>query len=126
MLTDVIFPEAGLGTFDPRAEDRRAWVFRGTLAGAALVMVLGSALFLFSYLRHSGLIADQERQFTQLNGAAGQCRRPPGADRSPRPSPGAGRRDRGVMSRGPTSGGPALTATGPTATPELEEAQRRA
>ena len=125
MLSELIFPEAGLGTFDPRAEDRRAWVFRGTLAGAALVMVLGAALFLFSYLRHSGLIADQERQFTQLNARLANVavRQAP---TDPLDLPLALEAATEVLSaRSETSGG-ALTATGPTATPELEEAQRRA
>jgi type VI secretion system protein ImpL len=67
MLTDVIFPEAGLGTFDPRAEERRRWLWRGTAAGAALATVVAATFFLLSFQRWSGGIADQERQFTQLS-----------------------------------------------------------
>ena len=68
LLTDLIFPEAGLGTFDPRAEERRRWIWRGTLAASALVVVLTGLMFLFSYMRYSGGIADQERQLTALQG----------------------------------------------------------
>ena len=67
LITDLIFPEAGLGRFDPRAEERRRWLWRGTLAGAALVTIVASTLFLFSYLRFSGGLADQERQLTKLS-----------------------------------------------------------
>lgn len=125
MLTELIFPEAGLGTFDPKAEERRSWVFRGTLAGAALATVLGSAVFLYSYLRNSGLIADQEAQFTQLNARLANVavRQAP---TDPLDLPLALEAATEVAAaRSETSGGP-LTAFGPSATPELVEAQRRA
>ena len=67
VLKGVIFPEAGLGTYDPRAEERRSWIWRGTLAGSTLVTALAALLFLFAFLRYSGGIADQERQLTLLN-----------------------------------------------------------
>ncbi len=67
LLTEVVFKEAGLGTFDPRAEDRRRWIFRGTLAAATLATVLAALMFTFSYLRYSGGLSDQERQLTKLN-----------------------------------------------------------
>jgi type VI secretion system protein ImpL len=66
-LTDLVFPEAGLGRFDPRAEERRRWAFRGTVAGATLAVVLAATLFLYSFMRYSGAVEDQERQFTQLS-----------------------------------------------------------
>ncbi|MCU0908991.1 MAG: type VI secretion system membrane subunit TssM, partial [Rhodobacteraceae bacterium] len=125
MLTELIFPEAGLGTFDPRAEERRSWVFRGTLAGAALVTVLGSAVFLYSYLRNSGLIADQEAQFTQLNARLANVavRQAP---TDPLDLPLAlDAATEVAAARSATDGGP-LTLLGPSATPELAEAQRRA
>lgn len=68
MLTDLIFPEAGLGTFDAAAEERRKWLWRGSLAGAALVTLLAGLLFLFSFLRYSGGIDDQERLLADLSG----------------------------------------------------------
>ena len=67
LLTDLIFPEAGLGRFDPRAEERRRWLWRGTLAGAALITIVACTLFLFSFLRFSGGLTDQERQLTKLS-----------------------------------------------------------
>jgi type VI secretion system protein ImpL len=68
MLTDLIFPEAGLGTFDAAAEERRKWVWRGSLAGASLVTIIAGLLFLFSFLRYSGGIDDQERLLADLSG----------------------------------------------------------
>ena len=68
LLTDVIFPEAGLGTFDPRAEDRRRWIWRGSVAVASLATVVAAVFFVFSYQRYSGAIDDQERQLTALSG----------------------------------------------------------
>ncbi|MEQ6250633.1 type VI secretion system membrane subunit TssM [Sulfitobacter sp. HNIBRBA3233] len=67
LLTDLIFPEAGLGRFDPRAEERRRWIWRGTLAGATLVTVLLGTVFLFSFLRYNGALGEQERQLTNLS-----------------------------------------------------------
>ena len=67
MLTDLIFPEAGLGRFDPRAEERRRWIWRGTLAGATLVTVILTTVFLFSFLRYNGALGEQERQLTNLS-----------------------------------------------------------
>jgi type VI secretion system protein ImpL len=68
MLTELIFPEAGLGTFDAAAEERRKWIWRGSLAGASLVSIVAAILFLFSFLRYSGGIDDQERLLADLSG----------------------------------------------------------
>lgn len=67
LLTDVIFREAGLGTFDPHAEERRRWIWRGTVAAASLATVVAATFFLFSFQRWSGGIADQERQLATLS-----------------------------------------------------------
>lgn len=67
LLTELIFPEAGLCTFDPRAEDRRRWVWRGTLATVTLVTVVAALMFVFSFMRYSGGLDDQERQLSKLN-----------------------------------------------------------
>ncbi len=66
LLTELIFPEAGLGRFDPRAEERRRWLWRGALAASAAAVVLLGTLFLFSFLRWTGALGDQERQLTDL------------------------------------------------------------
>ena len=68
MLTDLIFPEAGLGTFDAAAEERRKWIWRGSIAGASLVTLIAGLVFLFSFLRYSGGIDDQERLLADLSG----------------------------------------------------------
>ncbi len=67
LLTELIFPEAGLGRFDPRAEERRRWIWRGTLAGASLAVVVLATLFLFSFMRYNGALGEQERQLTNLS-----------------------------------------------------------
>jgi type VI secretion system protein ImpL len=67
MLSDVIFSEAGLGQFDRAAEERRVWIWRGSVAGAALICTLAGLAFLFSYLRYSGTIADQARLTADLS-----------------------------------------------------------
>ncbi len=68
LLAEVIFPEAGLGLFDRAAEERRKWIWRGSLATAALVTTVAGLAFLFSFLRYSGAIADQERLTADLSG----------------------------------------------------------
>lgn len=68
LITDVIFPEAGLGVFDPAAERRRRWIWRGTLAGAVFLTAAIGLAFLYAFLRWSGGIADQERLLADLSG----------------------------------------------------------
>ncbi|MCX7888229.1 MAG: type VI secretion system membrane subunit TssM [Rhodobacteraceae bacterium] len=68
LMTDVIFPEAGLGQFDRAAEERRKWVWRGSFAAAALAATMAGLMFLFSFLRYSGAIDDQERLTADLSG----------------------------------------------------------
>jgi type VI secretion system protein ImpL len=59
LLTEVIFREAGLGTFDAAAEERRKWLWRGALGGSVLAVALASMAFLYAFVRYSGAIADQ-------------------------------------------------------------------
>ena len=68
LISDVIFSEAGLGMFDRAAVERKKWIWRGSVAGAALVTVLLGLAFLFSFLRYSGAINDQERLIADLSG----------------------------------------------------------
>ena len=68
LITEVIFPEAGLGTFDRNAEERRKWIWRGSLAGAALTIALGVLFFSLSYLGNSAAIGDQQAQLQALQG----------------------------------------------------------
>jgi type VI secretion system protein ImpL len=67
MLAGVIFPEAGLGQFDRAAEERRVWIWRGSVAAAALACTLAGLAFLYSFLNQSGTIADQARLTADLS-----------------------------------------------------------
>ena len=123
MLTELIFPEAGLGTFDAGAEERRKWIWRGTLAGASLVTVLAGLAFLFSFLRYSGAINDQERLLADLSGrlanvAARQ------APTDPLDLDLALAAATEVQSAATRVQGNALTYVGPTAEAELAQAER--
>lgn len=66
LLTEVVFKEAGLGMFDPRALRRRAWIWRGAAAASAAAVVLAGALFTLSYYDNRRAIASQAMQFEAL------------------------------------------------------------
>lgn len=66
LLTEVIFQEAGLGTFDPVAVERRKWAWRGIAAAAAAVTVVAGLLFVLSFLTYRGEIKDQSAQLEGL------------------------------------------------------------
>ncbi len=67
MLAGVIFPEAGLGQFDRAAEERRTWIWRGSVAAASLACTLAGLAFLYSFLNQSGTITDQARLTADLS-----------------------------------------------------------
>ncbi|RUV57802.1 type VI secretion system membrane subunit TssM, partial [Mesorhizobium sp. M5C.F.Ca.IN.020.29.1.1] len=66
LLTEVIFREAGLGTFDPLAQRRRAWIWRGAAAACAAAALLAGAMFTWSYFDNRNAIAAQAGQFEAL------------------------------------------------------------
>jgi type VI secretion system protein ImpL len=66
LLTDVVFKEAGLGTFDPVAVRRRTWIWRGAAAASALAVIAAGSLFAFSYNDNRQAIAAQAGQFDAL------------------------------------------------------------
>lgn len=66
LLTDVIFREAGLGTFDPLAQRRRSWIWRGAAAACAAAAILAGSLFTWSYYDNRNAIAAQAGQFEAL------------------------------------------------------------
>ncbi|MCT7374145.1 type VI secretion system membrane subunit TssM [Chelativorans salis] len=66
LLTEVIFREAGLGTFDPAAERRRLWVWRGAAAGSAAAAALAGLVFAFAFYDNRGAIDSQAAQFEAL------------------------------------------------------------
>ncbi|MFZ1346546.1 MAG: type VI secretion system membrane subunit TssM [Tabrizicola sp.] len=123
MLTDLIFPEAGLGTFDAAAEERRKWLWRGSLAGASLLTLLAGLLFLFSFLRYSGGIDDQERLLADLSGRLANvaARQAPTDPLDLELALEGVTEVKAAATEVPTS---PLTIIGPTARSELAEAQR--
>ena len=102
LLSEVIFPEAGLGQFDRAAEERRVWIWRGSVAAAALAVTLAGLGFLYSYLNQSGVVADQARLTADLSQRLANVALAPGADRSTGSGRGAGGhgRDRGAKPGG--------------------------
>ncbi len=123
MLTDLIFPEAGLGTFDAAAEERRKWIWRGSIAGASLVALIAGLLFLFSFLRYSGGIDDQERLLADLSGRLANvaARQAPTDPLDLELALDGVTEVKAAATEVPAS---PLTYIGPTARPELTEAQR--
>lgn len=123
MLTDLIFPEAGLGTFDAAAEERRKWIWRGSIAGASLVTLIAGLIFLFSFLRYSGGIDDQERQLADLSGRLANvaARQAPTDPLDLELALDGVTEIKAAATEVPTS---PLTWIGPTARSELAEAQR--
>ncbi len=67
LLAEVIFPEAGLGQFDRAAEERRVWIWRGSVAAASVAVTVAGLAFLYSYLNQSGTISDQARLTADLS-----------------------------------------------------------
>ncbi|MBX5102695.1 type VI secretion system membrane subunit TssM [Rhizobium lentis] len=66
LLTKVIFKEAGLGTFDPAAEDRRIWIWRGAAVAATAFVVIAGLLFTISYRKNDAALAAQAEQLEAL------------------------------------------------------------
>jgi len=66
LLTDVVFPEAGLATLDPRAEERRVWLWRGAAVGTAGLAVAAMVGFLAAYFANRGAVAAQVAAFERL------------------------------------------------------------
>lgn len=123
MLTDLIFPEAGLGTFDAAAEERRKWIWRGSIAGASLATLIAGLVFLFSFLRYSGGIDDQERLLADLSGRLANvaARQAPTDPLDLELALEGVTEVKAAATEVPTS---PLTYIGPTAQSELTEAQR--
>ena len=91
-LTDVVFAEAGLASLDPRAEQRRLWLWRGGAVGRGRRLPPGGA-------RLHRLLPLQPRRGRCPGGrvraaahGARPRRRPPGAARALRPRGGPRRR----------------------------------
>ncbi|MEM7060507.1 MAG: type VI secretion system membrane subunit TssM [Pseudomonadota bacterium] len=68
VLSEVMFGEAGLVSYDPRQELKRKWIWRGALSGAVLTASIAVLVFFASYLGHSGAIAKLSDEMKDLNG----------------------------------------------------------
>ncbi|AJD45430.1 type VI secretion system IcmF family protein (plasmid) [Rhizobium gallicum bv. gallicum R602sp] len=66
LLTKVIFKEAGLGTFDPAAEERRIWIWRGAAVAAAASVVVAGLAFTVSYRKNNAALSAQAEQLEAL------------------------------------------------------------
>jgi type VI secretion system protein ImpL len=66
LLSDVVFPEAGLATLDARAEERRVWIRRGAVVAAAGLVVLATLAFTVAYRGNRGAVAAQVAEFDRL------------------------------------------------------------
>lgn len=66
LLAEVIFKEAGLGTFDAQAERKRLWIWRGAAAASVLALALLVTLSTLSYLDNRQAVAAQAAQFESL------------------------------------------------------------
>lgn len=62
LLTDLVFPEAGLANSDPIEEKRRQWLQRGVLAGAVLAVALVALAWVNSYFRNHALLEEVSAQ----------------------------------------------------------------
>ena len=66
LLTEVIFKEAGLGTFDPLAQRRRAWIWRSAAAACVVAALFAGIAFTFSYFENRSAITAQANQLVAL------------------------------------------------------------
>ena len=125
LLTDVVFDEAGLGTFDPKAEERRRWIWRGGATATGLVTAILMVFFVFAFQRYSGAIEEQERQFTAIGSRLSDvAMRQAPTDPLDLPLALDAVTEVTAMSIMPRTG--ALTVFGPSGSAELEAAQSQA
>lgn len=66
LLTEIIFKEAGLGTFDPKLIRRRAWIWRGAAAASVAATLIAALVFSLSYYDNRQAIAAQADHLAAL------------------------------------------------------------
>jgi len=69
LLREVIFPEANLAGVNLQLERKRRWLQWGATAAIVLVLVLGSAGLITSYVRNKALIESVNQQVAEINQA---------------------------------------------------------
>lgn len=125
LLTEVIFREAGLGTFDPLALKRRAWIWRGAVAASVLVVLAAATAFTLSYLDNRQAVDAQADELVALQRPLAAAAAEPTLVQSPTLESALTAMDGVVASRAAIpSGIPDLT--GPSASAELRQAQAAA
>lgn len=122
LLAEVIFKEAGLGMFDPRALRRRAWIWRAAAAASAVAVLAAGTLFTLSYYDNRAAIASQAGQFEALRQPLSEIASQPAAVDQPDIGPALAAMSAVWQARTPAPGGLRDTI-GPSASAELGRAQ---
>lgn len=122
LLTDVIFREAELGTFDPAVQRRRLWIWRGAAAASAVALIGAVVFSAVAYRNGRNAITAQAAQLEAL-----QAPLTPFASRKATVDPpdidtALAVMDEIALSRTEPPGG-ATDLIGPTAAPEIRQAQ---
>ncbi len=122
LLTEVIFKEAGLGTFDPLAQRRRTWIWRGAAAASAAAVILAGLVFTLAYYDNRSAIAAQAGRFEALHGPLSSIAASPATVNPPNLDVALAAMDDVANARiEPPSG--IRDIVGPSASPELRLAQ---
>lgn len=122
LLTEVIFKEAGLGTFDPVAQRRRTWIWRGAAAASAAAVALAGVVFALAYYDGRNAIATQAGLFESLQGPLSSVAASPATVNPPNIDIALAAMDDVANARiEPPSG--IRDIVGPSASPELRLAQ---
>ncbi|WP_439502135.1 type VI secretion system membrane subunit TssM [Aminobacter ciceronei] len=122
LLTEVIFKEAGLGMFDPLAQRRRTWIWRGAAAACGAAVLLAGALFGLSYYDNRNAIAAQAGQLEALQAPLAPFAAAPAPVDAPDIDVALAAMDEVTNARTPPPSG-FRDLVGPTASPELLRAQ---
>ena len=67
LLDGVVFGESALVSFDKKVERRTRWIYRGTAAACALVLLMLITGWTFSYLGNAGMISEAHAAAEQYN-----------------------------------------------------------
>lgn len=122
LLTEVIFKEAGLGTFDPQAIKRRAWIWRGAAAACVVVALIAVSVFALSYVDNRAAITAQADQLTALQAPLTEMAKRPAPVETPDIDLALAAVDAVVEARTQPPGG-VRDLIGPSAAAELAQAQ---
>ena len=122
LLTEVIFKEAGLGVFDPLAQRRRTWIWRGAAAASAAAVLIAGTIFGLSYHDSRNAITAQASQFEALQAPLAPFAASPAPVDAPDIDAALAAMTEVVNARTAPPAG-ARDLVGPSASPELVRAQ---